>query len=79
MPADGAEPESFEAALGELEKRVRVLEAGELPLEEALRLYEQGVELARTCHEHLEAAERRVSQLTRGSSGIEERTLPDVE
>jgi exodeoxyribonuclease VII small subunit len=69
----------FEAALLELEKRVRQLEAGELTLEQSLALFEEGVELARTCHERLEAAENRVARLVRGASGIEEQPLPDAE
>lgn len=73
MSADGG----FEAALAALEERVRRLEAGDLPLDEALDLYEQGVELARSCHEQLEAAEQRVAALARGRDGIEERALPD--
>ncbi len=68
----------FERALAELEQRVRRLEGGDLALEEALLLYEQGVELARACHEKLEAAEQRVSQLVRGPRGIDERALPDL-
>jgi exodeoxyribonuclease VII small subunit len=72
--ADGA-PIAFEEALQELERRVRRLESGEIPLEEALALFEEGVTLARTCHEHLEAAEKRVAALTRGSRGVEERPL----
>jgi exodeoxyribonuclease VII small subunit len=67
----------FEASLSELEKRVRRLEQGDVPLEEALRLFEEGVSLARSCHEQLEAAEKRVAALTRGSQGIEERPLPE--
>jgi exodeoxyribonuclease VII small subunit len=69
----------FETALERLEERVRQLEAGDLSLEAALALYEEGVELARTCHEQLEAAEQRVMALRRGSAGIEDRPLPDVE
>lgn len=69
----------FEEALQELERRVRRLESGEVPLEEALTLFEEGVELARTCHEQLEEAEQRVATLVRGSKGIEERPIPDVE
>ena len=42
---------------------------------QALQLFEQGVELARTCHEQLEAAEQRVASLVRGPEGIEERPL----
>ena len=71
--------EDFESALARLEERVRKLEAGDLPLETALTLYEEGVELARTCHEQLEEAEQRVAALARGSAGIEERPLPDVD
>jgi len=65
----------FEEALEALEDRVRKLESGEVPLEQALQLFEQGVELARTCHELLEAAEQRVASLTRGPQGIEEQDL----
>jgi exodeoxyribonuclease VII small subunit len=65
----------FEDALKALEDRVRKLEAGDVPLEDALTLFEQGVELARTCHEQLEAAEDRVASLVRGPKGIEERGL----
>lgn len=71
--------EGFEAALAELEQRVKRLEHGDLTLEEALALFEEGVGLARTCHEQLEAAEQRVSQLVRGPKGIEDRPLGDVE
>ncbi len=67
----------FEEALAELEKRVRALEAGDVPLEQALALYEEGVALARACHEQLEAAERRVAALSRGQRGIEESPLPE--
>ena len=65
----------FEASLAELEKRVRQLEGGDLTLEQALALFEEGVELARTCHERLEAAEQRVARLVRGPAGIEEQPL----
>ena len=68
----------FEEARSKLEERVRRLEAGDLPLEEALTLYEQGVELARTCHEHLEEAEQRVATLTRTRDGVESRPREDV-
>ena len=73
-----ATPDRFEAALTELEARVRALEAGDLPLEKALSLFEEGGELSRTCHEQLEQAEQRVAALSRGRSGIEEQPLSDV-
>ena len=69
----------FESALDELERRVRRLEAGDVPLEEALALYEEGMSLAQQCHSQLEAAEARVTALTRGTRGIEDRPVTDVE
>ena len=50
---------SFEQALEALENRVRKLEAGDMPLEEALSLFEEGIELTRECHEKLDAADQR--------------------
>ena len=61
----------FEEALKELENRVRALESGEVSLDEALRLFEEGVNLAGTCHEQLEMAEDRISALSKGHGGIE--------
>lgn len=70
-------PIGFEDALAALEERVRKLEAGEVPLDEALALFEEGVQLAATCHEHLDSAENRVVALTRGPRGPEERPFED--
>lgn len=53
----------FEVAYGRLEESVRALEEGGLPLEEATRLYEEGVRLARLCNELLGATELRVTRL----------------
>lgn len=68
-------PIPFEEAMQELERRVRRLESGEVSLDEALALFEEGVELARVCHEQLEQAEQRVSQLVHGARGLETRDL----
>jgi len=54
----------FESAIAELEKIVKQLEDGELPLEQSLGLFERGVALSRYCHDQLGAAERRIEQLT---------------
>jgi len=56
---------SFEKALSELEGCVRRLDSGELPLEDSLRMFESGISLVRECQELLDAAERRVVELTR--------------
>ena len=66
MPEEPAPPaESFEAALDELEKVVKELEAGDLPLERSLELFEKGMALSETCRKQLENAETRVEMLIR--------------
>jgi exodeoxyribonuclease VII small subunit len=62
---------TFEEALSQLEALVARLEAGDLPLEEALRAFEEGVRLTRLCAARLEDAERRVHLLTRTPEGVE--------
>ena len=60
---------SFESSLEELERIVRELEQGELPLERSLELFEQGVKLSRECQDRLNQAERRIEILLRDSQG----------
>ncbi len=69
---------SFEAALGELEARVTKLERGDLALEDALRLFEEGVALVRECHERLDAADARIVALSAGPDGIRELPLGET-
>jgi len=57
--------ETFEASLDELEKVVRELEGGDLPLERSLELFERGMALSDACRKQLEAAETRVEILIR--------------
>jgi len=47
---------SFETSLQELEQLVEKLEHGQLPLDESLKLYEQGMETARHCQQQLDQA-----------------------
>ena len=60
---------TFEASLAQLETVVRQLEAGDLPLEESLKLFEKGVALSRECRERLSEAERRIEILMKDSEG----------
>ena len=53
----------FESTLAELEELVARMEAGDLPLEEALRSFERGVQLTRECQAALQAAQQRVQVL----------------
>lgn len=62
-PSAGQPVESFEASLGELEKVVKELEAGDLPLERSLELFEKGMALSESCRKQLEDAETRVEML----------------
>jgi len=59
----------FEAALARLEEIVRSLESGELALEQSLKLFEEGVKLARVCNARLEEAERKVEVLLKDKNG----------
>jgi exodeoxyribonuclease VII small subunit len=60
-----SKPPEFEQALAELEQLVEKLEHGDLPLEQALRSFERGVELTRRCQSALKAAQQRVEILLR--------------
>ena len=60
---------TFEEALQQLEQIVQKLEKGELPLEESLRLYEDGIRLSRLCHGKLEEAEGRIEVLMKDARG----------
>jgi exodeoxyribonuclease VII small subunit len=53
----------FEQALGELESLTERLERGDLPLDEALKLFERGVALTRHCQASLQAAQQKVEIL----------------
>jgi len=63
------ETQSFEAMMGALESLVARLESGDLPLEDALRAYEEGVSLVRRLNERLNDAERKIEVLSRERDG----------
>ena len=66
MPEESSpSAETFEASLDELEKVVKELEAGDLPLERSLELFEKGMALSDACRKQLENAETRVEMLIR--------------
>ncbi|MBN1255570.1 MAG: exodeoxyribonuclease VII small subunit [Deltaproteobacteria bacterium] len=60
---------TFEESLQELEEIVNRLEEGDLPLEEALKLFEEGVRLSRSCHTKLDEAQKRVEIVFKDESG----------
>ena len=64
----------FEDAMQRLEAIVQTLEQGEVPLEDSLKAFEEGMKLAKFCSEKLEEAEKKVSLLVRESDGKYSRT-----
>jgi exodeoxyribonuclease VII small subunit len=70
MPKDeieNGEP-SYEEAMGRLEKIVSEMETANLPLEQLLVRYEEGIRLVGVCHQRLTGAENRIETLTRQAS-----------
>lgn len=67
-PEPAKKPE-FERALARLEEVVRKLESPQLSLDEAMKLFEEGVELSRECQKQLEEAEGRVEILLKKADG----------
>jgi len=71
MPEERTASLNFETSLEELERIVKELEKGDLPLERSLELFETGMRLRTECKKLLEDAESRVEVLTkRGSETI---------
>ena len=68
---------SFEQILEQLSNVVAQLEDGELPLEQALARFEQGVALSRMGSKRLDEAERRIELLLRDAQGVDTRPLSE--
>ena len=69
-------PERFEDILGRLRGIVEKLEGGNLPLEDSLRAFEEGMELCRRGTAILDGAEKKVEVLLGGGGGAAARTAP---
>lgn len=59
----------FEAAMARLEEIVSELEKGDVPLDQSLKLFEEGIKLSRICNKRLEEAERKVEILLKDKNG----------
>jgi exodeoxyribonuclease VII small subunit len=65
-----AAPEAnFEQAMQRLEEIVEQMESGELPLEDLIVRYEEGMKLVKVCQDRLASAEQRIEIITRNSAG----------
>ena len=60
---------TFEQAISRLEEIVQALDGGELPLNESLRLFEEGVKLARECSKQLAEAQSQLETLVKKPDG----------
>ena len=60
---------TFEQAVDRLEEIVRLLDAGELSLDESLRLFEEGIKLARECSKKLSDVQGKLETLVKQSDG----------
>jgi exodeoxyribonuclease VII small subunit len=69
----------FERSLGRLEEVVKRLESADLSLDEAMKLFEEGVTLSRECQKQLEEAEGRIEILLKKAGGKIEAQLFDVD
>jgi len=67
---------SFEDAMSALEGVVNRLEAGDVPLEDSIKLYERGAELKAHCQTKLAEAEEKVAQITLDEGGQPKGTTP---
>ena len=75
----------FEKSFQQLEKIVQRLESEELPLDESLQLFEEGIRLSRFCHQRLEEVEKKIELILADAKGepvtepFEEESGPDEE
>ena len=69
MPTKKEENISFENALLRLEEILRVLEKGSAPLDESLKMFEEGVTLVRLCNNKLDNATQKIKILVKNQDG----------
>ena len=66
---------SFEQSLKQLEQIVHEMESGELPLEQAIRKFEEGIELSKFCAQKLEETERKITLLMQAGWAVVEKSF----
>lgn len=60
---------NFEMAMKQLEQIVQDLETGDMPLEKAIKKFEEGIQISKYCSEKLDASEKKITLLMRDSDG----------
>jgi len=69
--------EKFEDALEKLENIVREMETGAMPLDSALKSFEEGIRLIRFCSTKLDESQRRVEQLLEKENSLQTKKFQD--
>ncbi len=77
--AKKAKKETFEEALGRLEEIAEQLENGNMPLDEAVKRYEEGVRAYRYCSSLLKHVERKIEVLTQEGDMLKAEEAPDLD
>ncbi|WP_409289188.1 exodeoxyribonuclease VII small subunit [Peribacillus sp. SCS-37] len=70
---------SFEEAMENLEKIVEQLEDGEVPLEKAIAIYKEGMDLSRICHKKLSSVEEQLTQILKEDGELSNFTAAEEE
>ncbi|RKD25585.1 exodeoxyribonuclease VII small subunit [Ammoniphilus oxalaticus] len=66
---------TFEEAIKRLEDVVDTLESGEVPLEKAIDLFQDGMLLSQVCNQKLEIVEQKIETLLEGNDGLEVKSI----
>ena len=69
---------TFEMAMKQLEQIVQDLETGDMPLEKAIKKFEEGIKVSKYCSEKLDESEKRITLLMRDSDGKNASEVPFV-
>jgi exodeoxyribonuclease VII small subunit len=67
---------TFEMAMKQLEQIVQDLESGDMPLEKAIKKFEEGIKVSKYCSEKLDESEKRITLLMRDSDGKNASEIP---
>ena len=69
---------TFEMAMKQLEQIVQELETGDIPLEKAIKKFEEGIQISKYCSEKLDASEKKITLLMQDSDGEKLSEIPFV-
>lgn len=70
---------SFEQAMDQLERIVAQLESGDIPLEKAIELFQEGMKLSQLCGQKLEQVERKIEILLEEEGGLTKKPFQPLE